>query len=462
MGLQNWVILGVVGYFILQLAIAIWASRTIKNEKDFLVAGRSLGTMMVAISLFATWFGAETVMGSSAAVAQEGLSGARADPFGYAITLLGMGLLLAYQMRKRNYLTIGDFLKDRFGRQAELIGTIILIPSIITWAGVQMLAFGNILEAITGIPLHIGIIAASILVIAYASIGGLLGDVITDYLQGVVVIVGILILFIMVVTLSGGIGPLFAGIQPQQLNLVPEGESILSRFELWTIPILGSLVSQVALARILAAKSPTIARRACFLAFGIYLTVGIMPVLIALAAPNLGIAMGEGDAFLPELAFELLPQWMYIIFMGALVSAILSTVDSTLLTISALTSHNILQPMLGKMSEARKVTMNRAFVVVAGLLAYLVAALSNQTILSLVVIADSIGTAGLVVVVLIGLYSRFGGPLAALSAIAVGMFVPPLSDIWFGVEAPWLMGLLLAVLSYSVVAMFERRRAVAI
>ena len=128
--MQVFVIGGVGAYFVLQLAIAYWASRHIKSEGDFLVAGRTLGLGLVAVSLFATWFGAETVMGSSAMVAEEGLSGARADPFGYALTLLGMGLLLAYQLRKKNYLTIGDFLKDRFDRRVEFLGSLILIPSI--------------------------------------------------------------------------------------------------------------------------------------------------------------------------------------------------------------------------------------------------------------------------------------------------------------------------------------------
>jgi len=246
-------------------------------------------------------------------------------------------------------------------------------------------------------------------------------------------------------------------ITPEQLRLVPPGESYWARLELWAIPIVGSLVSQVALARILAAKTARIARNACFTAFVIYLGIGILPVTIALTAPQLGIAAGAGDNFLPVLAAELLPRWLYMIFMGALISAILSTIDSTLLTVSALLSHNVLLPVIGPVSQKSRLALNRGVVVAAGAVAWLVAILGDR-ILELVVFADSIGTAGLVVIVVIGLYSRIGDARAALITLVAGMFGPYVFGEFAGLEAPWLATLLVCFVVYLSCGLYDLRK----
>ena len=106
-----------VGYLILQFAIAYIASRTIKVEADYFVAGRKLGVYAVAMSVFATWFGAESVMGSSGAVAAQGLCGGSADPFGYTLCLLAMATFIAYKMREAGVITFVDFFQQRFGRR---------------------------------------------------------------------------------------------------------------------------------------------------------------------------------------------------------------------------------------------------------------------------------------------------------------------------------------------------------
>ncbi len=435
------------GWLLLQLGISVWASRRVATEGDFLVAGHSLGLTLVALSLFATWFGAETIMGSTAMVAEEGLAGARADPFGYALTLLLMGFVLAYRMRARGYLTLGDLLAERFGRRIEWLGSLILIPSVVTWAGAQLLAFGNILQVMVGIDLTLGITLAAFVVVLYTCLGGILGDVWTDAIQGAVVILGIVVLFFTVVQLAGGPATLLANVTPAQWRLVPDGESPWARIELWAIPILGSLVSQVALSRILAARTARIARNACFVAFAIYLSIGVLPVVIALAAPQLDVATGSGDNFLPLLAGELLPGWLYLIFMGALVSAILSTIDSTLLTVSALLSHNVLIPAFGPFSQRTRLKLHRGVVVAAGAVAWLIAILGDR-ILELVIFADSIGTAGLVVVVVAGLYSRRGDARAALATLAVGMVGPFLLGDLVGFDAPWMCTLVVCVVVY--------------
>jgi SSS family solute:Na+ symporter len=85
----NWVLLGIIVYILIQLVIGIVVSKKINNEDDYLLAGRSLGTGLATLSVFATWFGAETCIGAAGAVYEKGLSGATIDPFGYSLCLGG-------------------------------------------------------------------------------------------------------------------------------------------------------------------------------------------------------------------------------------------------------------------------------------------------------------------------------------------------------------------------------------
>ena len=127
----------ILAYLSVQIFIGIWISKRIKSESDFLLGGRRLSLLMVSFSLFATWFGTETCIGSSAAVYDKGLSGSRADPFGYSICLLLMGLLLAARLRRAKYVTLADYFRERYGSSVEKFAIWLMVPSSLFWAAAQ-------------------------------------------------------------------------------------------------------------------------------------------------------------------------------------------------------------------------------------------------------------------------------------------------------------------------------------
>lgn len=425
-------------YIILQFAIALWASKYVNSEADYFVAGRRFGLLMVGVSVFATWFGAETVMGASGAIADEGLAGGRADPFGYTICLIGMALFLAYKLRAAEVMTFPDFLEQRFGQRAEITAAILTIPTSIIWASAQLLAMGQIISETAAISLNIALFGGAMLIIAYTTIGGLLGDAMTDMLQGAVMMIGLTVLLIVLLA-SGDFS--FAEIKPEQLTWVvsdEEGnpESWLSALDTWMVPILGSLVAQEAISRFLGAKSASIARKGCFLAAGLYIVFGSIPLMIGLLGHAAGFEATSTDSYLPELARQYLSPAMYILLMGAIVSAILSTVDTTLLAVSAIASRNLIDPIARNLPEPRKLMFGRSLTLLAGLLAYGIAA-SGETIKGLVEIASSFGSAGIMVALLIGLHSGYGREKAALAALFTGA---ALSFLGYGVPA-WAVSL---------------------
>jgi len=135
----------IVGYLILQMALGIWVGRGAKTKGDYYLAGRRLGAWPIAFSLFATWFGAETVIGSSAAIAAGGLAEARAEPFGYALALVLMAAVIAIPFRKRGYVTLADFFRERFDQRSERLAAALTVLASVIWAAAQLLALSAVL-----------------------------------------------------------------------------------------------------------------------------------------------------------------------------------------------------------------------------------------------------------------------------------------------------------------------------
>ena len=442
-------------YVVLQMGIALWASRKIGGDADFLVAGRRLGLFAVSVSLFATWFGGETVMGASAAIAGEGLAGARAEPVGYALCLVAAALLVAGAMRSRGYLTLADFFRDRFGPRAEIAAAMVSIPTSVIWAAAQLLALSTLLSAVTDIPVTLALIGAGALVIAYTLLGGLLGDVVTDMIQSVIVLVGLILLLVMLVGRAGGVGAALAAIDPAALVLVPPGESLIERIDAFAIPILGSIVAQEMISRYLGARTAKIAVRGGLIAGALYLGVGAFPIIFGLVGTGLGFDAAAGDLYLPLLAAELMPSALFVVFAGALFSAVLSTVDSALLAVSALATENLYRRARPLAGERERLLAARGLTVLAGLSA-LAVAFSSDTIYGLVELASALGSAGLLVSLLIGLHSRFGGEASALAALLAGLVAIWLADYVIGMPGGFLLSIAAAAGAYGAAGLATR------
>lgn len=453
-------IAAIAAYVLVQLAIGWWASRRTASEADYFVAGRRLGLAAVTLSLFATWFGAETVMGASAAVAGEGLSGARAEPFGYFLALLLMGFLVAGKMREGGWLTLGDFFRERFGPRAETWCVVANVVTSVTWAAAQLAALGVIVSALTGLPAQTTLAVAAVLVVAYTALGGLMGDVVTDVLQGSVLLVGLVILVGVLVARAGGPADALALVDPAKLALVAPGESWVARLDTWAVPVLGSLVAVEAISRFLGAKSAATARKAAFGAAGLYLFAGLIPVVIGLIGPKLGLSLADGDHFLPSLAEELLPPALLVVLVGALLSAILSTVDSNILGVSALLTRNVFDRLRSHASERSKLWTARACTAGAGLVAWLIAA-SGESIYQLIEWTSAFGTSGVLVAFLFGAWSRFGDGRAAVGGILAGFacnavtIVLPALHGRDELEGAFLLSILASLSVYAALAAFR-------
>jgi Na+/proline symporter len=451
------ILAAIAAYMAIQFGVGLWVARRIQSESDYLLAGRQLGFWLATFSTYATWFGAETIVGSAGRAYRDGVSLGSAEPFGYGLCIALMGLVFAAPLWRRGLTTLADLFRTRYSVSAERLAAVILIPSSILWAAAQIRAFGYILEISSGsLTGDVAIAIAAGFTIAYTMVGGLMADAINDLIQGIVVALGLIIVFVAILPHAGGfdaIGRVFT--DPTRVHAIPAGDSALAIAERWAIPVLGSVLATELIGRILGARSVQVAQRSSYAAAALYVSLGCIPLVIGLLGPALAPGLEDGEQLLPHVARTMLPTALYVLFAGALVSAILSTVNSTLLVSAALLEHNILVPVLGVTDERRKILIARIGVVAFGAIAYVMAQ-GAEGVFELVEQASAFGSAGTLVTVCFGLFTAWGGARAAIATLLMGV-VSYLTASAMAATAPFLLSLLASLVTYMVVAPLDRR-----
>ncbi len=457
---MNWVLAGILGYIVVQLGVGLAVSMRTKTETDYLLAGRRLGFGVATMSIFATWFGAESCIGSAGAIYADGLSGSRADPFGYALCILVMGLFFAARFWRLGLVTVGDFYRQRYGPRAEQFAVLLMVPTSLLWAAAQIRAFGQVIAASSDIGTGVAIAFAAGVVILYTSMGGLLADAITDVVQGGALVLGIVVIGAVVFIHPPDSDALRAALSPERLALRGAGEGMLARAEAWAVPIMGSLFAQELVTRTLAVRSEKIARNACLVAAGIYLLIGLIPLTLGLLGPALAPGLEDPEQLLPTLGQQYLPTVFYIMFAGAVVSAILSTVDSTLLASASLVAHNVVGHLRPHATERAKVATARGCVVAFGVIAYFIAQRS-EGVYGLIEQASAFGSAGLFVAVVLGFATTRGREAAALLAFTGGLGGYVFLNYATEFATPFLGSVACALAGFAIGAMMSHREPLA-
>ncbi len=452
------VLIGIGAYLLAQFAVGMLVSRRIASESDYLLAGRRLGVTLAAFSIFATWFGAESVVGAAGAIYSDGLSGGSADPFGFGVCLIVLGVFVAMPLWRRKYTTFGDLFRERYSPGVERLAVLLMVPTSVLWAAAQIRAFGQVVSAASDLEVSIAISVAAGFVVVYTIAGGLLADVYTDFVQSIGIVVGLIVLLVAVGNAHGGIAELVASIDADRLALFSTAEATpLQIVEAWAVPVCGSLLAVEMLSRIMGCKTAATARNATLLGAAIYLLAGLIPVTLGLAGPALAPGLDEPEQLVALLAEQHLSTFLYVLFAGALISAILSTVDSCLLAASSLVSHNLIVPLKPSLTDRQRILTARVGVAAFGTLAYLIA-LYGGGIYELVATASAFGSAGIFVVGLFGLFGRVGGPPSAYAALVFGVAVWGAGEYWLGWSTPYIAAVAAALLAYLVGALVPASR----
>lgn len=444
-----------------QLAVALWALRRIRDEDDFLVAGRRLGPALAAISIFATWFGAESCVGAAGAAYETGWTWNAPEPFAYGLCLILTGLFFAARLWRLRITTMADFLSRRFGPSSERLAALLLLPSSLLWAAAQIRAFGQVVainsDGAIGVEAAIGIAAG--IAIVYTVAGGLLADVYTDVIQCGALLVGIVAL---AVAVWWNLPQADAAAASAPTSVPPQARPLgwFSQFEEWAIPICGSVVAQEVVSRTLASRSASVARGAAIAGGTIYVLVGLIPLSIGALGPRFFQELADPEGILPRLSLELLPTALNLVFAGALIAAILSTVDSCLLVVSSLVARNLTPRSDPEAPAKGRLRLARWSVVGGGLVAYALAS-SDWNVADLVEEASGFGSAGVFVLACVGLYGTRGRSLAANLTLltGLGVWVTGRHLLPDAVPHPYMTSLAAAVAAFVAGCLLERLRS---
>lgn len=444
---------GILLYCALTLGIGLWAARRVRGIGDFLVAGRRLPWHITTAALFATWFGSETLLGASEAFAKDGLRGTIEDPLGAALCLLLLGTVVARPLYRLNLYTFGDYYRVKYGPRAEWLGSVLLVLSYLGWIAGQLLAIGIVSEQAIGIPRAWGIGGGSLLVMLYTRQGGMWSVSVLDTVQNTVIIAGLLAL-LWLAWQAYPLERLAADLPPHQLRLGPEGGVLgfWNWLALWLSVGWGSLPQQDVFQRVMSARSARVAVWASLLAGLLYLTIGAIPVVVAAAILHYAPHLVGPDAqyALPAFVQAHAPMWLQLLFMGALLSAIMSTASGAILAPAAILSENLLKPLRPAWfaSPARELAITRACVVGITLLCLAIGLLS-ESIHALVVESSVLSLVSLFVPMVAVLWRPKGPQPAALLSMVLGLAGWLLASAADTALSPALCGLLASAAGYG-------------
>src|SRR5688572_19452548 len=463
----------VVLYFIVTIAIGLWAARRVHNSKDFLVAGRSLPLYMSAATVFATWFGAEVVLSVSATFAKDGLGGIVADPFGSSFCLFFVALFFARAFYRMDLLTIGDFYRKRFSKPVELVTSLAITASYLGWTSAQLTALGLVISVLSGgaVSLNTGILVGGVIVLGYTIWGGMWSVALTDLFQTVIILIGLTAVAALVGNMAGGPGKVVsAAIDAGKFEFWPKGgaKEWLGFAAIWMTLAIGSIPQQDVFQRVTSAKDERTAVMGSLFGGLAYFCFAFVPMFIAYAAlvidPGFRQLFASEDAreiqrILPNLILERTPMWAQVLFFGALLSAILSTASGALLAPTALFTENVVRPFGPGMGDRQFLLLLRVVLVVFTLAALLFALNSRSTMYEMVQNAYKVTLVSCVVPLAAGIYWRRATNAGAMLSVVLGLVSWGIAEL-VAAEAtlpPQLVGLAFSILGMVLGSYVPRR-----
>ena len=381
--------------------------------------------MLSAAALFATWFGSETVFGASSEFLKGGLYGVIEDPFGAALCLLLFGLFFARKLYALNLLTLGDYFKVRYGSKIELVASVFLAPPYLGYIAAQLVAMGLILNVVAGLAVWQGVVISAVVVTLYTFIGGMWAISIADFIQSIIIILGLVVLAVVLSNKVGGIGVVLAEVPRENYRFLPSADfkEIMAYIASWAVLGLGSIPSQDVFQRAMSSRSANTAVWSAYIAAGLYLTVAMLPLFISLCIKHLYPTelFGDRQLALPNMVLIHTSLPIQILFFGSLLSAIMSTTSSAILAPASIFSENLLKPLMGdRYTDAKSLIITRISVLAFSALATVMACLRSN-IYDLVSESSILSLVSLFIPLTMGLYWRRSNSTGAFLSMVLGM-----------------------------------------
>ncbi len=427
-------------------ALAFRMRGRIQSSEDFIVAGRRLSFPLATATLLGTWFGAGTILAAADEVRREGLQSAALEPFGAGFCLIVAAIFFARPLWEMKLLTVSDFFRRKFDKRAEVISAAVMVPSYFGWIAAQFVAFAGMLHLFFGLDMTVGILLVAVVAVGYTLMGGMWSVTLTDAFQISLVMIGLVVLgWTTLATLGdgsvlSGLARLWADTPPEMREPIPTGsiQLLVEWLAIFAVGALGNVPGQDLMQRIFSARSARTAVNACYAGGILYIIFGLIPVSLGLAGRILAPDSLE-RAILPALAHSFLEPIPSVIFTVVLASAVLSTIDSAILSPASVLSQNV----LGYVNRDffSPLTLTRIAVVIVTI-ASLGFAFAGESAYTLLEDAYELPLVGMFVPLAMGLYRKPDSAMPAITSMLVGLglwLVHYFAD-WSYFFEPWTSG----------------------
>ena len=427
----------VIIYLLITIAIGLWAAKRVKNTADFAIAGRHLPLIMIVTTTFATWFGSETVLGIPATFIGGGLRSVVEDPFGAGTCLILVGLFFAGKLYKMTLLTISDYYRERFGRSVEIACSLIIILSYLGWVAAQVTALGLVFNVLSdgSISKPAGMLIGTGSILAYTLFGGMWSVAVTDFIQMIILVLGLAVIAVFAGNQAGGADKVIALAASKDLfNFLPEAKAadVIAFIAAGMTMMLGSIPQQDVFQRVMSAKDQSAATKGPVIGGVCYILFAFVPMFLVTSAmiimPGTVDALlktgvkADSQMILPTLVKDHMPFVMQVLFFGALLSAIKSTASATLLAPSVTFVENIWRQFYRRESDRSELRTMRVTVLIfsACVCAYAIA-LQGTPIYEQVSGAYQVTLVGAFVPLAAGLYWKRATTQGAVFSIVLGI-----------------------------------------
>lgn len=454
----------VVLYMLINVVIGVYAARKVKSTADYVIAGRSLPMVVTIATVFATWFGSETVLGiPSTFISEGGLAGIVSDPFGASLCLILAGLIFAKPLYRMKLLTIGDFYRRRYGRTIEVMVSIAICLSYLGWVSAQIMALGLVFDVLSNgaISTPVGMVIGMAIVLAYTLFGGMFSVALTDFVHMIFTVLGLAVIAFLIGNQAGGPAYIVDHARAaEMLNIMPDVSwiAIIGFIGALLTMGFGSIPQQDVFQRIMSAKNENVAKNGTIIGGVLYFLFAFIPIYIVYATSlidpaNFGVLLeSDSQKLLPVMILTHTPLWIQVVFFGALLSAIMSCASATLLAPSVTFAENIMKGVLPRMTDKQMLLLIRGTVVGFAGFITLLALNSNLSIYEMVESAYKITLAAAFVPLVAGVFWKRANTAGALLSIIFGVSIWLLCEKLYAEAAvpPQMVGFLAAVVGMLV------------
>lgn len=437
-------------FYLFILFVGVLASKKEKSSSshevtlsDHILGGRRISLFVGVLTMTATWVGGGYINGTAEAVYANGLIWAQA-PWGYALSLIIGGLFFAKKMREKRYTTLLDPFSEKYG---DRVTSLLYIPSLIGdvfWSSAILAALGHTFATLLGLDFTTAVIISSAVAIAYTFLGGLWSVAYTDVVQLIFIFFGLTLAIPFVLNEVGGLDTLIVHYTDhfgEKARLFPslsdfqmkESSSLLGK-QIWywldssLLLVLGGIPWGVYFQRVLACPSEKMARNLSFAA-------GLGCILMAIPAAILGASalsldwsfLGDGvlpdaSSILPAILKYHTPKWVSIFGLSAIAAAVMSSIDSSILSSASMFTWNIYKPLKKETNSKKLIIITKIATLVIGTLATLLA-LKVQSVYALWYLCADLVYVLLFPQLVMVLFFKKSSKVGAVMGLAIGLFL---------------------------------------